>query len=83
MEFVLFALQGLSILVLVDVIASWLVGPDQFPRSLTAPITEPLYAPFRAILPPEKMGGLDLSPIGVFFAIRAVSHLLLQSGFNF
>ena len=63
-------LTGLQLLILVDVVMSW-VMPDntRFPRSLTTQITDPLYAPIRAILQPGRMGGLDLSPMIVLLLI--------------
>lgn len=78
MGFVFLLIQGITILVFVDAIASWLVGPDQFPRSITGLITEPLYRPIRAILRPEKMGGFDLSPLVVIFALQGLQGLLMR-----
>jgi len=71
-------LNVLRWVVLADVILSWVVrDPDQFPRNLTRQITAPLYAPFRALLPPEKTGGFDLSPILVLVIISVVQRMLL------
>ena len=70
----------LKLLIFVDVILSWTMQPDRFPRTLTAQITEPLYAPIRAVLKPEKMGGLDLSPMVLLFLIYAMEKMLRQAG---
>lgn len=78
MGFVFLLIQGITILVIVDAVASWLVAADAFPRSITGLITEPLYRPIRAILPPEKMGGFDLSPIAVIFALQGIQRLLMS-----
>ncbi len=78
MEFIFLVLQGITLLVFVDAIASWVVRPDQFPRSFTGLITEPLYRPIRAVLPPEKMGGFDLSPLIVIFALQGLQQLLIR-----
>ncbi len=78
MGFVFLLIQGITILVFVDAIASWVVGPDRFPRSITGLITEPLYRPIRAVLRPEKMGGFDLSPLVVIFALQGLQGLLMR-----
>jgi YggT family protein len=74
-------LSVLNLLIIVDALLSW-VMPDktQFPRSLTARLTDPLYAPVRAILSPEKTGGLDLSPLVLILLIQALQHLLARAG---
>lgn len=78
MEFLFLVLQGITLLVFVDAIASWVVGPDRFPRSLTGLITEPLYRPIRAVLRPERMGGFDLSPLVVILALQGLQQLLMR-----
>ena len=81
MEFVIFALQALSFIVLADAILSWVVrDPESFPRSLTAAIAEPLCRPVRRILDPGRMGGLDLSPLIVIVGLNALSQLLARMG---
>ena len=79
MEFVIFALQALSFVVLADAILSWVVqDPESFPRSLTAAISEPLCRPVRRILDPARMGGLDISPLLVIVGLNALSQLLAR-----
>jgi YggT family protein len=39
-------------------------------------ITEPIMAPFRRIIPP--LGGMDFSPIVLFFVLQFVKSLVLQ-----
>ena len=77
LSLMMFVLNALEALIFVDVILSW-VMPDKerFPRSLTTQITDPLYAPIRALLKPEKMGGLDVSPMIVLFLIYAIERML-------
>lgn len=60
-----------------DAVLSWVMAPGKFPRSFTTRITTPLYAPFRAILPPEKTGGFDISPIFLILLIQLVQRGLL------
>lgn len=78
MQILLFILEALWWLIIVDAVLSWVMPPDRFPRSLTVQITEPLYAPIRAILKPERTGGLDLSPILVMFLIYLMKSMLYQ-----
>ena len=70
-------LIGLELLIVVDVILSW-VMPDssRFPRNFTTQISDPLYAPIRAVLQPAKMGGLDLSPMIVLLLIQLMQKML-------
>jgi YggT family protein len=69
-----------SIILLISIILSW-VRPDPYGplrevvRIITL-LTEPVLAPVRRLLPP--MGGLDFSPIIVFFIIRFLQQLLLM-----
>jgi uncharacterized protein YggT (Ycf19 family) len=57
--------------------------PDksQFPRNLTSQITDPLYAPLRAVLRPERSGGLDFSPLIVLLLLSFMERMLLSRGF--
>jgi YggT family protein len=73
-------LTALQLLIVVDAILSW-VMPDstKFPRNLTTQITDPLYAPIRAILRPERMGGLDISPIIVFMLIKLMQSMIQRA----
>lgn len=70
-------------LILAQVIMSWLVNFQVL--NIRQPLVrqiwdalnrllEPLYAPFRRILPP--MGGLDLAPLVVLIAIYALQIVL-------
>ena len=82
-DIVLFLLRLLSIVVIVQVIVSWLVAfnvvnlQQPFVRSLyngMERMTEPLYRPIRKILP--DFGGLDFSPIILLLLIQLVSMLV-------
>ncbi len=78
MGFISLFLTAVTWVVIVDAIASWFVRPNELPRSVTGPMTEPLYRPIRSVLDPGKMGGLDLSPLVVVVAVEAVRSLLLR-----
>jgi YggT family protein len=73
----------LTLLIFADVLLSWTMPPDRFPRTLTAQVTEPLYAPIRALLKPERMGGLDLSPMVLLFLIYAMQKMLDRAAGGF
>ena len=81
MEFIAFVLHGLAVLVFVDAISSWFVqNPQSFPRNVTAPITEPLYAPVRSLLKPEMTGGIDFSPMVLIFLFQSLARALSTGG---
>ena len=81
MEFVHILIQVLSVVVIVDAVSSWFVrNPDQFPRSITGAVTRPLYAPFRAVLNPEKLGGIDVSPLLVLLSLNLLAQGLVRFG---
>ena len=76
MGFLVSFLHLVSLIVLIDAISSWVVGPNQFPRSLTGPLTDPLYRPLRAIFDPQKMGGMDISPLVLILGLNALAGAL-------
>jgi YggT family protein len=63
-------LNGVQWVVIIAVLISW-VNPD--PRNpivrFLYTVTEPLFRPFRRLLPPSRTGGLDLSPLFVLLII--------------
>ena len=79
MEFLFLLLRGLSLIVVVDAVASWIVpGRDRFPRNILGHITEPLYRPIRALIDPQRTGGIDFSPLIVIFALQGIASLLAK-----
>jgi YggT family protein len=77
LDAVLFLLNALQWLVIIAALVSW-VSPDPrnpIVRFLYA-TTEPLFRPFRRLIPPSKTGGIDLSPIFVILAIFLLSRFL-------
>lgn len=66
-------LNVFKLLVIADALFSWVLKPNQFPRSLTKPLLDPLYDPMRRALQPFT-GSVDLSPLlvlGVLYALQA------------
>ena len=75
---VLFAILNLiKWLVIIAAVISW-VNPD--PRNPIVQFlyrtTDPMLRPFRAILPPRRTGGIDLSPIFLILVIVFVEAVL-------
>ena len=77
-------------IVIAAVIVSWLTAfnvinsHNNFVRSLLrilSALTEPVFRPIRKILPP--MGGLDLSPIIVFFIIWFLQYSIQWASYRY
>lgn len=66
-----------SFIIIIDAVLSWIMPPDRFPRDVTSQLTAPLYAPIRAVVDPQKMGGLDLSPIILLVLISVIRRVLV------
>lgn len=80
LPFISFVLDALYFVIFADVILSWVMpNREAFPRSFTSQITDPLYAPIRALIDPRKLGGLDLSPLIVLMLLSAMSRMLRSS----
>jgi YggT family protein len=73
-------LRVLEYTILADALLSWVLpSKDDFPRSVTSQIADPLCAPFRKLISPERTGGMDLSPIATMIALQLMSSLLTRS----
>jgi YggT family protein len=73
----------LSILILVDVLGSWILASrTQLPDivytilSLVHRITSPIMEPIRRVIPP--LGGLDMSPIIALIGLQVIQRLLVS-----
>lgn len=70
----------LVIVIVVRAILSW-VNADPFNglvRAIQA-ISEPFLKPFRSLLPPWRLGGIDLSPVFAILAIEFVRRFLIAT----
>ncbi len=69
-------IEVLVVLILIDVVASWIPPLDRHAliRELRR-LTDPVLAPFRAIVPPERLG-IDVSPILAIVALEILSRLI-------
>ena len=72
-------LTALKWLIFIDVILSWLMPPEKFPRTLTTQITDPLYAPIRAVLRPDRTAGIDFSPLLILLLIHLMENMLRKA----
>jgi YggT family protein len=72
-------LRVLEYTILADVLLSWIVpDKEQFPRSITSQIADPLCAPFRKLIGPERTGGLDLSPVATLILLQVMRSMITR-----
>jgi YggT family protein len=67
-------------IIIIRAVMSW-VSPDPnnpIVRALYL-LTEPVLKPLRTLVPPARLGGLDISPILAIVLIQLVRYLLLGS----
>ena len=76
-------LTGVQWVVIIAVVISW-VTPD--PRNPIVRFlwgaTEPLFRPFRRLLPPSRTGNIDLSPIFVLLIIFLLIRFLTRLAYS-
>jgi uncharacterized protein YggT (Ycf19 family) len=73
-------LQVLEYIIIADALLSWVApSSEQFPRSVTSQIADPLCAPFRKLLGPERTGGFDLSPLIALIVLKAMRSMLTSA----
>jgi uncharacterized protein YggT (Ycf19 family) len=68
----------LSAVVLVDIVLSWVQHPSQTPRAQLNHFTAPLYAPFHALVPPSRLGGIDIAPMLLIITLQLVVRLVVS-----
>ena len=82
-ETLLYALHALQWIVIIAALISW-VNPD--PRNpivrFLYTVTEPMFRPIRRLIPPQRTGGIDLSPLVVILIIYLVSRFLARLAFS-
>ena len=69
-----------SWVVIIRALISW-VSPDPHNPivQILAKLTEPLLRPLRKLAPPERMGGLDLTPLILILLIQLVKYTIIYS----
>ncbi len=67
-------------LIIARAVVSW-IRPDsrQPPIRTLVTLTEPVLRPLRAIVPPARLGGIDVSPILAIVLIQIVRQLLVAT----
>ncbi len=76
MEALAFIITGVTVIVIADAVLSWIQpDPDAVPRRYLARLTDPLYAPIRAILP--SSGPFDFSPLVLIVLLQLLKGALL------
>ena len=70
------ATQLLILLIILSVVLSYFMSPYHPVRENIDRIVEPLMGPIRRVVPP--LGMFDLSPIVLYFLVRAVSWALIN-----
>ena len=73
-------LVGLEWVIIIWVLLSW-ANADPYNALVRAiqAISEPFLKPFRKILPPWKLSGVDLSPVFAILTIEFVKRFLVAS----
>jgi YggT family protein len=79
LDALIWLLTGMQWVVIIAVLISW-VNPD--PRNPIVRflwgVTEPIFRPFRKLLPPSRTGNIDLSPIFVLLIIFLLIRFLTR-----
>lgn len=80
LQLVLAILDIYTWVVIIRALISW-VSPDPYNPvvQILRRLTEPLLRPLRRLVPPDKLGGLDLSPILLILLIQLVKYTLVYS----
>ena len=82
-DVLLWALTALQWIVIIAALVSW-VSPD--PRNPIVRflwgVTEPLFRPFRRLIPPSRTGGIDLSPLLVLAIIYLLTRFLARLAYT-
>jgi YggT family protein len=80
---ILWLLTGLQWIVIIAALISW-VNPD--PRNPIVRflwgVTEPLFRPFRRLIPPSRTGGIDISPLLVLLIIYLLTRFVARLAYT-
>ncbi|MCJ7581472.1 MAG: YggT family protein [Candidatus Aminicenantes bacterium] len=75
-----FVVSAYTIVIVFRVILSWIQIPSLYPVAVIVyKLTEPLLKPIRKYVPPQKMGGLDLSPMILLIALMFINTFVIRS----
>jgi YggT family protein len=66
--------------IIIRAVLSWVNVPSLYPVALVFyRLTEPVLRPFRRLVPPRKLGGVDISPIIVCLLIVFIDSFLINT----
>jgi YggT family protein len=74
--FIQVAIQIITLLVIVQVVLSFIMSPFHPLRQTIDRIVEPFLAPIRRVVPP--IGGLDFSPLILLVIVQILGTILLR-----
>ena len=85
MAVIYWVIQILVWIIIIDAILTWFPQVSRHHPIVAAlrRITTPIYRPIRKLIPPEKTGYIDLSPLIVIlglYAVRAILTRILAGG---
>ena len=67
-------------IVIFRAVLSWVRVPSLYPVTVVLQnLTEPVMRPFRKLVPPKALGGIDITPIIVILIILFVDSFLVKS----
>jgi len=67
-------------IIIIRAILTWVRVPSLYPVAVFLyKLTEPVMRPFRRLVPPNKVGGIDITPIIVILVILFVDSFLVES----
>jgi len=79
-----FLLMAYMWVIIIRAVLSWFVVPSLYPLLVILHrLTEPVLRPFRKLVPPYKMGGLDITPMIAILAILFVDAFIVKSIENY
>lgn len=80
MRVVYLAIRVLTLLIFVDAILTWFPNVNRYHPLVIAlrRITTPIYRPIRQLIPPEKTGYLDISPMIAILGLYVIG-MIVQS----
>ena len=82
-DVLIWGMRGLQWIVIIAALVSW-VSPDPrnpIVRFLWA-VTEPLFRPFRRLVPPSKTGNIDLSPLFVLLILYLLTRFVERLAYS-
>lgn len=75
MEIVFIFSEVLQVLILIDIISSWVAPTSKIIQDYVKPITEPIYA-FVWIVVPEQIGFFNLRPLFAILLLQLIDWIL-------